>query len=497
MTDIRQLLVHASQYLAGRAGLMLLGFVSFPLLTRLLPVAQYGELSLALKLCLLWTVLSKCGIQNAALRFFPEASRTSRAEKQGCASTLILSVAAISLSLGAFGYLAMRAIGSRLGPAVAALCPLLLILAIVRSIQPTFSGLLRSERRTWLFNACELSGRATGILFSILALLLIATDLRYFIAGLVSAEAMVMVAVAVWFYRAGLLSFRSFKPHLAREVILFSMPLIAYELTSVVLDSGDRILVGHFLGLSQLGLYAAAYSIATYAEEALMTPVNMALMPAYMKIWVEQGTAATARFLSQSLDYFVMAGGAVALLVYVTSSDLIGILASNKFAAAHSLLPVLVLGLLVYATHIFFNAPLIIHKRSVVLTSCTTFCCVANVIMNILLLPRMGIMGAAVSTLLSYICLVLGMLLVSRRYLSFSLPLATAVSSSVLVIAIDKLIGPVTIASHWIGLPVKGGGALVLYTAGLLILRPKLRRSVFAGSRNVLMTRSGLREAEL
>src|SRR4051812_4459804 len=298
MTDIRQLLVHASQYLAGRAGLMLLGFISFPLLTRLLPIAQYGELSLALKLCLLWTVLSKCGIQNAALRFFPEASRSSEAEKQSCASTLILSVTAISFLLGAFGYLTMRMIGSRLGPAISALAPLLLILAVVRSIQPTFSGLLRSERRTWLFNACELSGKSTGILFSILALILIATDLRYFIAGLISAEALVMIGVAVWFYRAGLLSFRSFKPHLAREVLLFSLPLIAYELTSVILDSGDRILVGRFLGLAQLGLYSAAYSVATYAEEALMTPINMALMPAYMKIWVEQGTAATSRFLA-------------------------------------------------------------------------------------------------------------------------------------------------------------------------------------------------------
>jgi O-antigen/teichoic acid export membrane protein len=496
MTDIRQLLVHASQYLAGRAGLMLLGFVSFPLLTRLLPVAQYGELSLALKLCLLWTVLSKCGIQNAALRFFPEASRSSEAEKQACASTLILSAAAISLLLGAFGYLAMRTIGSRLGPAVSALAPLLLILALVRSIQPTFSGLLRSERRAWLFNACELSGKAGGILFSILALVLIATDLRYFIAGLVSAEALVMIAIAIWFYRAGLLSFRSFKPRLAREVIFFSLPLIAYELTSVILDSGDRLLVGRFLGLSQLGLYSAAYSIATYAEEALMTPVNMALMPAYMKIWVDQGAAATARFLSDSLDYFVMACGAVALLVYVTSTDLIGILASKKFAAAQTLLPVLVLGLLVYATHIFFNAPLIIHKRSIVLTTVTTVCCIANIFMNILFLPRLGIMGAAVSTLLSYILLVLGLLLVSRRYLSFRLPFATFVFCSILVVAIEKLMEQVAFASHWTDLFAKGGASLGLYSAGLIILRPKLRRSLFTGSRRVFAPETCLSEVE-
>ena len=496
MTDLRQLIVHASQYLAGRAGLMLLGFVSFPVLTRLLPVAQYGELSLALKLCLLWTVLSKCGIQNAALRFFPEASQSSEADKRACASTLILSVAAISLLLAAFGYGTMRFIGGRLAPAISALAPLLLILAFVRSIQPTFSGLLRSERRTWLFNACELSGKATGILFSILALLLIAIDLRYFIAGLVTAEALVMIAIGTWFHRAGLLSFRSFRPRLAREVFLFSLPLIAYELTSVVLDSGDRLLVGRYLGLTQLGLYSAAYSIATYAEEALMTPVNMALMPAYMKVWVDQGKAATSRFLSESLDYFVMACGAVAMLVYVTSADLIGILASRKFSAAHTLLPILVLGLLVYATHIFFNAPLIIHKRSMVLTSVTSVCCIANILMNILLLPRLGIMGAAVATLLSYICLVLGLMLASRRYLPFRLPVATFFCCSLLVVAITKLMTQVAFSSHWTDLFMKGSSGLALYVAGLLILRPKLRKSVLDGSRKVIAPSSCLTGVE-
>ena len=488
MTDIRQLITHASHYLAGRAGLMLLGFASFPLLTRLLPVAQYGELSLALKICLLWTVLSKCGIQNAALRYFSEASRSSEAERKACASTLILSVAITSIAFAAVGFLTMRFVGSRLGTAISALAPLLLILAFVRSIQPTFSGLLRSEGRTWLFNACELSGRATGILLSILALFLIAIDLRYFIAGLVAAEAAVMTCVAVWFHREGLLSVRSFKPRLAREVFVFSLPLIAYELTSVVLDSGDRLLVGRFLGLSQLGLYSAAYSIATYAEEALMTPVNMALMPAYMKIWAGRGEEATARFLSEGLDYFVMACGAVALLVYVTSADLIGILASAKFAAAHTLLPVIVLGLLVYATHIFFNAPLIIHKRSLVLTTVTTLCCIANILMNLVLLPHYGIMGAATATLLSYICLVAGLALVSRRYLAFALPFSSLVVCGVLVIAIQKLMDRAAFTSHWADLFVKGGLALVLYGVGLMILRPKLRKSLWRGSRTTVAT---------
>ncbi len=485
MTDMRQLLVHATQYLAGRAGLMLLAFLSFPVLTRLLPVSQYGQLSLALKLCLLWTVLSKCGLQNAALRFFPEASRQSEGEKRACASTLIVSAVVIAALACVLGYSVLQILGGHFLRTITALVPLLLILAFVRSIQPVFSGLLRSEQRTWLFNSCELSGKAMGILFSILALSLIAIDLRYFLTGLILSESIVMIAIASWFYRSGLLSPKQFQPGFALSALRFSIPLIAYELTSVVLDSGDRILVGHYLGLSELGLYSAAYAIATYAEEALMTPVNMALMPAYMKIWVTQGTEATSRFLSAALELFIIGCGAIAMLVYVNSASLIGILASKKFAAAQSLLPILVLGLLVYATHIFFNAPLVLHKRSMVLTCVTTLCCIVNIGMNIILLPRIGIKGAAIATLLSYLMLVLGLLTISRRYLSFSLPIATLLSCCVLVIGIQELMNQVTFSSHWVDLGLKVPASMVLYSIGLLILRPRLRHSLRTQTRKL------------
>ena len=152
MSEVGKLVAHAGQYLAGRAGLMLLGFLSFPVLTRMLSVSQYGELSLALKLCLLWTVLSKCGIQNAALRFFPEHSKQSPQAKLACSSTLIISVAAISAGMMLVGLGLIHIPQVTAPPSVLSLAPFLLVLAFVRSIQPTFSGVLRSERRTWLFN---------------------------------------------------------------------------------------------------------------------------------------------------------------------------------------------------------------------------------------------------------------------------------------------------------------------------------------------------------
>ena len=489
MNDVRQLIVHAGQYLAGRAGLMLLGFLSFPVLTRVLSVPQYGQLSLALKLCLLWTVLSKCGIQNAALRFFPEHSKQSPQAKLACSSTLVLSVAAIAGAMMLLGFVILHIPLLSANRTILALAPFLLLLAFVRSIQPTLSGLLRSERRTWLFNTCELSGKAMGILFSVLALVFVARDLRFYLSGLVAAEACVLIAIAIWFYRNGMLSGVTFRPDLARSAVAFSMPLIAYELTSVILDSGDRLLIGKYLGLTQVGLYSAAYAVATYAEEALMTPVNMALMPGYMKVWVSDGPEATVRFLSQALDLFIMGAGAVAMLVYVNALDLLSLLASRKFAAASTLLPVLVLGLLVYAIHIFFNAPLIIHKRSMVLTAVTTVCCIANIGMNILLLPHFGIAGAAWATFFSYVLMVAALAILSRRYLVIRIPYATLASVAALVFLIMALMSRASFSSAWLSLAIKAPASLSLYVVGLLALRPKLRGRLQAKAQRLFVPR--------
>jgi O-antigen/teichoic acid export membrane protein len=333
-----------------------------------------------------------------------------------------------------------------------------------------------------------LSGKATGILFSILALLFIARELRLYLSGLVAAEAFVVVAVAFWFYRSGMLSAGVFRPELARTALTFSAPLIAYELTSVILDSGDRILIGKYLGLTQLGLYSAAYSVATYAEEALMTPVNMALMPGYMKVWVTDGASATIRFLNQALDLFIMGCGAIAMLVYVNASDLLSILASRKFAAASTLLPILVLGLLVYAVHIFFNAPLIIHKKSMILTCVTTACCIANVGMNVILLPRMGIAGAAWATLLSYVLMVAALAIISRRYLVIRIPYATLASVAALVFLIQSGMNIASFSSPWLNLATKAPASVLLYAVGLLLLRPNLRGRILAKAQSRLAT---------
>lgn len=476
MSGIRTLWKQSSHYLIGRVGLMLLGLLSFPVLARLLSVRQYGELSLLLKLALLWTVLSKAGMQNAALRFAPEAAKSGVDEHRACTATLISESFLIAGLMSLLGYALLRAGILPLSDTTATLVPLALALVFVRSVQPVLSGLLRSEGRTILFNVCELLGKSLGISLSIAALVFVSLDLHYYLSGLLIAETAIVAGILLWFRARGYLHLQRVNLRFARSAFWFSTPLIAYEIASVVLDSGDRILIGHYLGLAQVGIYSAAYSIATYTEEVLMTPVNMALFPTYMKIWVNQGAEATAAFLSKSLDMFFCLACGVLMVALLTAHDLVTLLASAKFAAAERLLPILVAGLLIYALHIFFNAPLLIHRKSLALTVVTVVCTAMNIALNVLLLPRVGIMGAAVATLLSYLALVLGLAIISRRYLAFPIPaagLGASLSAAMGVFLLCRYLS----APHLLAdMALKLTSAALLYAAALYVLRPDLRR---------------------
>src|SRR3984957_5695382 len=72
MSALKTLYRHSSHYLGGRVVVMLLGFISFPVFTRIFSVAEYGTINLIMNTVLLLTVLSKFGFQHSIQRYYPE-----------------------------------------------------------------------------------------------------------------------------------------------------------------------------------------------------------------------------------------------------------------------------------------------------------------------------------------------------------------------------------------------------------------------------------------
>lgn len=92
----RHLLKHASNYTLGNGLMILAGLVSFPILTRVLRVDEYGLMSLIATALLLLVGIGKLGMQHATLRFFSEVQAGKRAVgNDAFVSTVVYGMAAV------------------------------------------------------------------------------------------------------------------------------------------------------------------------------------------------------------------------------------------------------------------------------------------------------------------------------------------------------------------------------------------------------------------
>jgi O-antigen/teichoic acid export membrane protein len=368
-------------------------------------------------------VLSKCGLQYSAARFY-EGSRTEASidKQRRFYSTLILGPTLTSIVV----CIIYTPILLKLKPAhpndelygCLLLAPALVLL---RTLQTILLAFLRNEGRSLLHSALEIATKALTVV-ALVALFLsgLRNAFEILVATTVCEGVIVLLQLGA-LLRRDLVRLTSLDWSLIRTSLIFGAPLIAYELSSIVLDSGDRLLVRHYLGDTSLGYYSAAYNVSNYLQETLMTPLNLAIVPIYMRLWNDQGVTATKRFLSTALSWFIVAIFAITAATALTSKDLFIILASHKYTVASHLLPILIPSLMLYATHIFLNVGLILEKKTILMASLVAISATINLLLNVLMIPAYGLNGAAWANLLSYGVLILLLAWVNQKVLPLAL----------------------------------------------------------------------------
>ncbi|HLH29639.1 MAG TPA: oligosaccharide flippase family protein, partial [Terriglobia bacterium] len=204
------------------------------------------------------------------------------------------------------------------------------------------------------------------------------------------------------FVRERKLRLRSFSSTFFRECVSFGMPLSLGELANVFLNLGDRYLVQVFLGTEAVGLYAAAYNVTGAVQQALSTPLTLAIPPLLMENWQKEGAAGTRRFLSTAMDKYLMLAVPCIVGLSFYGASLIEVFASHQYIRGASVIPLLAMPLILFGGNTIYSAGLFIANRSVALMWISIGSGVANVLLNLLLIPRLGIVGAGVSTLVAY-----------------------------------------------------------------------------------------------
>ena len=186
-----------------------------------------------------------------------------------------------------------------------------------------------------------------------------------------------------------------------KEYLQFSLPLTPNALIRWVTDSSDRYMVTYFLGLKSVGIYSAACSFGSLIQ-LLVTPLQLILLPELTKLYDENKIDEVTIYMSHSLRYFLLISIPAVFGLSALAKPLLSIFTTEDFLSGWFVIPVIALsGLLAGIVQIFINTLLIV-KKTKVQTYINFAAAVLNVLINLLLIPSVGIVGAAISTLLAY-----------------------------------------------------------------------------------------------
>ena len=203
-----------------------------------------------------------------------------------------------------------------------------------------------------------------------------------------------------------------------KNALYFGLPLTPLIVSQWLLTTFDRSLLSLYKGNEVLGLYALAYALVSIVASFGNIVVNI-FYP-----YVAQANNAGQKkeyseFLNASLKYTLLVVVPGIAGVYVFGSELITLIASAKFIDGVIFVKYLLLFPLFSSLIIVLQTAILVSKGSGSISIIYFFSFLLNYFLNRMLIPSYGGVGAALSTVITYFVLAVGLLVLSRGLFKF------------------------------------------------------------------------------
>ena len=434
----------------GTFGSKLLVFLMVRFYTGYLTPAEYGTADLITQTANLLIPLVSLDITEAVFRF--------AADRQGEREDAF-NVGLRTISIGSAGLLLVIALLWEI-PAVREYGLLLATFVIASCGHALCAHFVRAKGNTALFAAQGLLNTALFIGLNVLFLAVFRWGVRGFVLSTTAAN---LLTMAVLILRAKLWRYvrLSPNPELRRQMLRYCIPLIPTAIFWWIMGVSDRYMVKWFLGGAANGIYAVAYKIPT-----ILTILATVFMDAWQLSAITESSGdreAHLQFYGKIWETFASAiflgaGGIIAF-----SPLLIRILADGPYFSAWRYIPMLTLSMVAAAFSSFMGSVYVVTKKSTASFWTSLVGAGTNILLNLWLIPEIGIQGAAAATFASCLAVFLIRLFNARRLLPFPL------SGGKLALGVGVLLAQTAfILLRWPGWVIaQGVGLFILLLLGL------------------------------
>jgi O-antigen/teichoic acid export membrane protein len=393
---LRRLATTGAAYTAASILSKLIAVALLPLYTRYLTPADYGAAEVMFAAVVSASIVVRLGTIEALLRFYyKDDEDPARVVAGSFAALFWLATAAALLALPFAGPISEALLG-RSAPDLARI---------------SIGGLWVLTLFEYLLTLFRLEERArayfTTTLLSVLAaigltvVLVVGKDegARGLLLGsYASGAAFVLGLIAVHRRR---LSLRIDRP-LLRRMMRFGLPTMPAELSLYLLNFVDRIVIVRSAGLAEAGLYSLAVKFAQ-GVNVLVRGFQLAWPPLAYSIR-DDGEA--RRAYAAIVTWFVAGCAFVVVGMWLFSRWIVRALAAPEFFDSYEAIGLIATGVTLYALYMVLVVILGRTGRTEFNFPATAAALVVNLALNLILVPPLGIVGAGLALVASYLVVV-------------------------------------------------------------------------------------------
>lgn len=398
---------------AGMIFQLVMSFVSGIIITRVIGPAEYGIFSIARTLCESLTIFTKAGFDIGIVRYFGENTGLDNAEGNArflqlvLATVLCLSLVPVIAVCFGGGLLLKRYVYQYQDFNLVMMVMVLSVpfMTLIQVLGGAFRGSLQIRPRV----VAELFMQPTVRLAIIILLFLVGWRIWAAITGtvlsfVIATVYLIIIANHAFFNKGGGNKNHTRRKLPWRDLVIvgkYSMVISLTVAVSTLLAKTDIIMLGYFSSSEQVGQYAVIQMVVVLIG-LFNGALNQAVAPLFAQLYKNGDREEMRRIIHQHTRWVVITSVPIFLIIACFGNQFMSIFGKG-FVVETSAIALLALSQLVIAVLSSAGFMLSMTGRHMLEFYTMLAALICNVVLNYILIPKFGIVGASIGTLTAVI----------------------------------------------------------------------------------------------
>jgi len=374
------------------------GIILLPFLTKYLGASGYGLWVQSFAMIGVALPLLRLGVPYSISRIFPSRESNEEISKDfySLSFLVFLISAAVSISLFVFP----QPLANAIFEGHILIVRLVAIIILVYSLDRVMLSVFRAFREMKKYSLLNVSYQYGEMVLAISFVLL-----GYGVVGALSA---ILIGRSVLLVVLLYITSRRFNlslPDLSRtkEYLNFGLPTIPSSISYWVIATSDRFLIGFFLSVTYVGYYNPGYTIGIVIPMMIVGIYGFVLVPTLSDYYEGGDIFKVEQILGLSLKYFLLISVPFFFGILLLYEPILTILTTPEIASQGGIIAVFTASTgIIHGIRSIYTQQLVLKKRTKIIGMVYTIAAVVNLGGNIVLIPKTGIIGAGITTVVAY-----------------------------------------------------------------------------------------------